>query len=90
MLTFSSTCLWLCCCQVYACFVSGSLAVIASALDSLLDLVAGFILWFTARQMATHQPDKFPTGTGLSLTSATPDAITPLWRTQNSQMEHAK
>ncbi|XP_027356812.1 metal tolerance protein 9 [Abrus precatorius] len=37
--------------KVYASIKSKSLAVIASTLDSLLDLLSGFILWFTANAM---------------------------------------
>ncbi|KAF9598881.1 hypothetical protein IFM89_032735 [Coptis chinensis] len=37
--------------KVYASIRSGSLAIIASTLDSLLDLLSGFILWFTADEL---------------------------------------
>ena len=37
--------------KVYASMESRSMAVIASTLDSLLDLLSGFILWFTANAM---------------------------------------
>lgn len=37
--------------KVYASMESKSLAVIASTLDSLLDLLSGFILWFTSYAM---------------------------------------
>ncbi|KAJ6891761.1 hypothetical protein NC651_025068 [Populus alba x Populus x berolinensis] len=37
--------------KVYASMESKSLAVIASTLDSLLDLLSGFILWFTSHAM---------------------------------------
>ena len=33
--------------KVYASIKSGSLAIIASTLDSLLDILSGFIHWFT-------------------------------------------
>ena len=39
--------------KVYASVKSGSLAIIASTLDSLLDLLSSFILWFTAFSMST-------------------------------------
>eukprot|EP00271_Cylindrocystis_brebissonii_P023187 TRINITY_DN9464_c0_g1_i1.p1 TRINITY_DN9464_c0_g1~~TRINITY_DN9464_c0_g1_i1.p1 ORF type:complete len:440 (+),score=81.09 TRINITY_DN9464_c0_g1_i1:492-1811(+) len=48
--------------KLYCCFFSSSLAVLASTLDSLLDLLAGFILWFTSYHMAKDQPDKYPVG----------------------------
>ncbi|RDX58029.1 Metal tolerance protein 10, partial [Mucuna pruriens] len=37
--------------KVYASVASRSLAVMASTMDSLLDLLSGFILWFTAHAM---------------------------------------
>ncbi|MQM13689.1 hypothetical protein Taro_046618 [Colocasia esculenta] len=48
--------------KVYASIRSGSLAIIASTLDSLLDLLSGFILWFTAFSMQTPNPYKYPIG----------------------------
>lgn len=48
--------------KVYASFRSGSLAIIASTLDSLLDLLSGFILWFTAFSMQTPNPYQYPIG----------------------------
>ncbi|KAI9156480.1 hypothetical protein LWI28_007386 [Acer negundo] len=48
--------------KVYASVRSGSLAIIASTLDSLLDLLSGFILWFTAFSMQTPNPYKYPIG----------------------------
>ncbi|KAL2925584.1 Metal tolerance protein 5 [Bienertia sinuspersici] len=48
--------------KVYASFQSGSLAIIASTLDSLLDLLSGFILWFTAFSMSTPNPYQYPIG----------------------------
>ncbi|KAK4353690.1 hypothetical protein RND71_025884 [Anisodus tanguticus] len=48
--------------KVYASFKSGSLAIIASTLDSLLDLLCGFILWFTAFSMQTPNPYQYPIG----------------------------
>lgn len=48
--------------KVYASFRSGSLAIIASTLDSLLDLLSGFILWFTAFSMQTPNPYRYPIG----------------------------
>ncbi|KMZ71784.1 Metal tolerance protein 5 [Zostera marina] len=48
--------------KVYASINSGSLAIIASTLDSLLDLLSGFILWFTAFSMQTPNPYKYPIG----------------------------
>ncbi|GJP56864.1 hypothetical protein CLOM_g15911 [Closterium sp. NIES-68] len=41
---------------------SGSLSIIASTLDSLLDMLSGFILWYTARSMRRHNPYKYPIG----------------------------
>jgi cation diffusion facilitator family transporter len=48
--------------KVYASVRSGSLAIIASTLDSLLDLLSGFILWFTAFTMQTPNPYRYPIG----------------------------
>ncbi|RRT54237.1 hypothetical protein B296_00047841, partial [Ensete ventricosum] len=48
--------------KVYASIRSGSLAIIASTLDSLLDLLSGFILWFTACQMQSRNPYQYPIG----------------------------
>ncbi|CAI8587500.1 unnamed protein product [Vicia faba] len=43
--------------KVFASIESRSLAVIASTLDSLLDLLSGFILWFTSHAM--RKPNRF-------------------------------
>ncbi|KAG2289940.1 hypothetical protein Bca52824_049544 [Brassica carinata] len=48
--------------KVYASVTSGSLAIVASTLDSLLDLLSGFILWFTAFSMQTPNPYQYPIG----------------------------
>ena len=48
--------------KVYASIGSKSLAVIASTLDSLLDLFSGFILWFTAHAMKTPNHFHYPIG----------------------------
>uniref|UniRef100_A0A5B6YQL4 Putative metal tolerance protein 9-like n=1 Tax=Davidia involucrata TaxID=16924 RepID=A0A5B6YQL4_DAVIN len=48
--------------KVYASFESRSLAVIASTLDSLLDLLSGFILWFTAHAMKNPNQYNYPIG----------------------------
>ncbi|KAL4272976.1 hypothetical protein GQ457_13G000670 [Hibiscus cannabinus] len=48
--------------KVYASIASRSLAVIASTLDSLLDLLSGFILWFTAHAMKTPNKFHYPIG----------------------------
>ena len=48
--------------KVYACVRSGSLAIIASTLDSLLDLLSGFILWFTSISMRKENPYLYPIG----------------------------
>jgi len=48
--------------KVYASIVSGSMAIIASTLDSLLDLLSGLILWFTARSMQRLNPYLYPIG----------------------------
>ncbi|CAI5472651.1 unnamed protein product [Closterium sp. Yama58-4] len=48
--------------KVVASISSGSLSIIASTLDSLLDLLSGFILWYTARSMRRHNPYKYPIG----------------------------
>ncbi|KAK0597954.1 hypothetical protein LWI29_030169 [Acer saccharum] len=48
--------------KVYASIESKSLAVIASTLDSLLDLLSGFILWFTAHKMKNPNQYYYPIG----------------------------
>ena len=48
--------------KVYASIRSDSLAILASTLDSLLDLLSGFILWFTAFSMQTPNPYQYPIG----------------------------
>ncbi|KAG9438998.1 hypothetical protein H6P81_019163 [Aristolochia fimbriata] len=48
--------------KVYASIESRSLAVIASTLDSLLDLLSGFILWFTSYAMRKPNQYRFPIG----------------------------
>ncbi|XP_031490288.1 metal tolerance protein 10-like [Nymphaea colorata] len=50
--------------KVYASVESKSLAVIASTLDSLLDLLSGFILWFTAHSMKKPNQYSYPIGKG--------------------------
>ncbi|KAM7268951.1 hypothetical protein ACFE04_024448 [Oxalis oulophora] len=48
--------------KVYASVESRSLAVIASTLDSLLDLLSGFILWFTDHAMRRPNEHSYPIG----------------------------
>ncbi|KAE9458473.1 hypothetical protein C3L33_09633, partial [Rhododendron williamsianum] len=48
--------------KVYASYQSRSLAVIASTLDSFLDLLSGFILWFTSHAMKTPNQYHYPIG----------------------------
>ncbi|GBG72877.1 hypothetical protein CBR_g12597 [Chara braunii] len=48
--------------KIFVTITSGSLAIMASTLDSLLDLLSGLILWFTARSMRTQNPYKYPIG----------------------------
>lgn len=48
--------------QIYATIKSGSLAIAASTLDSLLDLMAGAILWFTHLSMKNINIYKYPIG----------------------------
>nr|UYD62625.1 metal tolerance protein 10 [Sedum plumbizincicola] len=48
--------------KVYASIASQSLAVIASTLDSLLDLLSGFILWFTSTAMKNPNQYHYPIG----------------------------
>ncbi|KAJ4981368.1 hypothetical protein NE237_032205 [Protea cynaroides] len=48
--------------KVYASIASRSLAVIASTLDSLLDLLSGFILWFTDNAMRKPNHFWYPIG----------------------------
>ncbi|KVI10237.1 Cation efflux protein [Cynara cardunculus var. scolymus] len=47
---------------IYASIKSGSLAVIASTLDSFLDLLSGFILWFTSNAMRNPNQYHYPIG----------------------------
>ncbi|KAK9273962.1 hypothetical protein L1049_018774 [Liquidambar formosana] len=49
-------------CRLYATVQSGSLAIAASTLDSLLDLMAGGILWFTHLSMKKINIYKYPIG----------------------------
>ncbi|XP_050233893.1 metal tolerance protein 10 isoform X1 [Mercurialis annua] len=48
--------------KVFASMESRSLAVIASTLDSLLDLLSGFILWFTSNAMRNPNHFHYPIG----------------------------
>lgn len=48
--------------QIYATVKSGSIAIAASTLDSLLDLMAGGILWFTHQSMKNINIYKYPIG----------------------------
>ncbi|XP_074317817.1 metal tolerance protein 9-like [Silene latifolia] len=48
--------------KIYASVETRSMAVIASTLDSLLDVLSGFILWFTAHAMKKPNPEKYPVG----------------------------
>ncbi|XP_059300987.1 metal tolerance protein 9-like [Lycium ferocissimum] len=48
--------------KIYASVQSRSLAVIASTLDSLLDLLSGFILWFTSNAMKNPNQYHYPIG----------------------------
>ncbi|KAG9137755.1 hypothetical protein Leryth_019392 [Lithospermum erythrorhizon] len=48
--------------KIYATIKSGSLAIAASTLDSLLDLMAGGILWFTHMSMKSINIYKYPIG----------------------------
>ncbi|XP_009593111.1 metal tolerance protein 9 [Nicotiana tomentosiformis] len=48
--------------KIYASIESRSLAVIASTLDSLLDLLSGFILWFTSHAMKNPNQYHYPIG----------------------------
>lgn len=48
--------------KIYATVKSGSIAIAASTLDSLLDLMAGGILWFTHLSMKSINIYKYPIG----------------------------
>jgi divalent metal cation (Fe/Co/Zn/Cd) transporter len=52
----------LCNVQIYATIRTGSIAIAASTLDSLLDLMAGGILWFTHISMKNINIYKYPIG----------------------------
>ncbi|MCO5555371.1 hypothetical protein L7F22_008917 [Adiantum nelumboides] len=47
---------------VFVAAISGSLALVASALDSFLDLMSGLILWFTSIKMRKPNPHAYPIG----------------------------
>ena len=49
-------------CKVIAAISSGSIAVIASAIDSVLDIVSASVLYFTERAMRNVDTFKFPAG----------------------------
>ncbi|XP_075646333.1 metal tolerance protein 9-like isoform X1 [Castanea sativa] len=48
--------------KIFASVMSRSLSVIASTLDSLLDLLSGFILWFTSHAMRNPNQYSYPIG----------------------------
>lgn len=48
--------------QIYATVRCGCLAIAASTLDSILDLLAGGILWFTHLTMKSKNIYKYPIG----------------------------
>ncbi|KAJ7975979.1 Metal tolerance protein [Quillaja saponaria] len=48
--------------KIYATVKSGSIAIAASTLDSLLDLMAGGVLWFTHLSMKSTNIYKYPIG----------------------------
>jgi len=48
--------------QIYVTIRTGSLAIAASTLDSLLDFMAGGILWFTHLSMKNINIYKYPIG----------------------------
>lgn len=48
--------------KIYASVKTGSLAILASTLDSLLDMVAGFVLWFAHYYMQKKNRYKYPIG----------------------------
>ncbi|KAL9231218.1 hypothetical protein vseg_006473 [Gypsophila vaccaria] len=48
--------------KLYASIETRSMAVIASTLDSLLDVLSGLILWFTANAMKKPNPQRYPVG----------------------------
>lgn len=48
--------------QLFATIESGSIAIAASTLDSLLDLMAGGILWFTHLSIKNVNIYKYPIG----------------------------
>lgn len=50
--------------KIYASFESKSLAVIASTLDSLLDMLSGLVLWFAAHAMKKPNQYSYPIGKG--------------------------
>ncbi|KAG6553192.1 hypothetical protein Mapa_005252 [Marchantia paleacea] len=48
--------------KIYASIQSRSLAIVASTLDSLLDLLAGMVLWFAHTSMQSKNQYKYPIG----------------------------
>ncbi|KAL9389051.1 hypothetical protein Peur_017656 [Populus x canadensis] len=59
--------------KVYASVQSRSMAVIASTLDSLLDLLSGFILWYTDHAMKKQNQYQYPIGKQRMQPVAQPD-----------------
>ena len=48
--------------KIPLCIVTGSLAIIASVLDSVLDLVVGLLLWIARRAVKNENKYKYPIG----------------------------
>lgn len=49
--------------KAVAAALSGSLSVISSLVDSIMDLVSGFIIWLTSSVMKKRKVYEYPTGT---------------------------
>jgi divalent metal cation (Fe/Co/Zn/Cd) transporter len=75
--------------QIYATIKSGSIAIAASTLDSLLDLMAGGILWFTHLSMNSINVYKYPIGkvrvqpVGIIIFAAVMATLGMIWLSQN-------
>lgn len=48
--------------KIYAAATSSSLAVVASTVDSVMDLVSGFVVWAASALAARREPSRFPVG----------------------------
>lgn len=45
-----------------ASYLSGSLSIISSLVDSLVDITSGLVIWLTSRAIRKHDPYLYPVG----------------------------